>query len=159
MGSVEEDDYQSDEPEEIIDGQEADDDLDIIDDQSSKDFYSEDEESSEEVVVHNREEQFEDENSKDSDGKDNEEVINVGRETRVDLVFEEADVDVQEACEIFDKEEVHLQRNLTIETKTLKATEIGAKRGELIEGEEVAEGDDSQSGDVVQESALEAEIA
>merc|ERR1712179_493837 len=38
-GSVEEDDYQSDEPEEIIDGQEDDDDLDVIDDQSSKDFY------------------------------------------------------------------------------------------------------------------------
>merc|ERR1719369_537903 len=38
-GSVEEDDYQSDEPEEIIDGQEEDDDLDVIDDQSSKDYY------------------------------------------------------------------------------------------------------------------------
>jgi len=165
-GSVEEEDYQSDEPEEIIDGQEADDDLDVIDDQSNKDYYSEDEESCEEVVVQDREEQFEDENSKESKGTDNEEVKTGGHEkvsseTRVDLLFEEADVDVQEACEIYDKEEVqvHLQRNLTSETNTGEATETSEKRGELIEGEEVVEGDESQSGDVDEASAPEAEMA
>jgi len=162
--SVEEEDYHSDEPEEIIDGQEADDDLDVIDDQSNKDFYSEDEESCEEVVVHDREDQFEDENSKESKGTDNEEVKiggqeKVSSETRVDMVFEEADVDVQEACEIYDKEEVHLQRNPTIETNTVEPTETSEKRGELIEAEEVVEGDESQSGDVDETSAPEAEMA
>merc|ERR1712083_1101826 len=133
------------------------------DDQSNKDFYSEDDESCEEVVVHDREEQFEDENSQESKGTDNEEVKiggheKVPSETRVDMVFEEADVDVQEACEIYDKEEVHLQRNLTIETNTVESTLTSEKRGELIEAEEVVEGDESQSGDVDEASAPEAEM-
>lgn len=167
-GSVEEDDYQSDEPEEIIDGQEADDDLDVIDEQSNKDFYSEDEESCEEVGVNDREdEQNEDENSKESNGTDDEEA-KIGRQekvsanSRVDLVFEEADVDVQEACEIYDKEEVHLQRSMTIETNTIEATETSEKRGDLIEGKEVVEGegegDESQSGNVGEAPAPEAEV-
>merc|ERR1740128_781725 len=77
-GSVEDQEdqeYQSDEPEEIMDGQEADEDLDIIEEQSNKDIYSEDEESFDEAAGANeQEETYEDENSKESNS-DHEEIL------------------------------------------------------------------------------------
>jgi len=157
--SVEDDDYHSDEPEEIIDGQEAEDDLDVIDDQSNKEFYSEDEESCEEVDVNDKDNNFEDDNSKDSNESENNEAMigghdKVSGDSHGDLEFEEAGLDVQEACEVFDKEEVHLQSHQTVE-----GTETSEKSGDLIEGEEVVEGDESQSGDVQKASASDAEMA
>jgi len=166
--SVEDEEYHSDEPEEVGDGQEADEDLDILDDnQSNKDIYSDEEESFDEAVnVNESEEHFEDENSRESDDPDHDvEVarsieVNEKASPDVNLEFEDTGVDIQEACEVNDKEmETHLENNPTVEICTSAGTEASDKLGDLIEGEEVAECDESQNNVEEASAVSEAEMA
>jgi len=155
-GSVEDDDddYQSDDPEEVIDGQEADEDLDIIEDHSNKDVFSEEDESCDEVNGANEpDEAYEDENSKESNS-DHEEILVTGNSEakenttsgEVDVEFEEASIDIQEACEENDKD--HVEENSPTEE-----TDTSEKQSDLIEGEEVADCDESQMEDGGEEAA------
>jgi hypothetical protein len=166
--SVEDEEYHSDEPEEVGDGQEADEDLDILDDnQSNKDIYSDEEESFDEAVnVNESEEHFEDENSRGSDDPHHDvEVarsieVNEKASPDVNLEFEDTGVDIQEACEVNDKEmETHLENNPTVEICTSAGTEASDKLGDLIEGEEVAECDESQNNVEEASAVSEAEMA
>jgi len=153
-GSVEDQEdqeYQSDEPEEIMDGQEADEDLDIIEEQSNKDIYSEDEESFDEAAGANeQEETYEDENSKESNS-DHEEILvtnEEGKENKnsADVEFEESSVDVQEACEVNDKPDEEFENSPQAESEHHGqiSIETSEKQSDLIEGEEVADCDESQ---------------
>jgi len=161
-GSVEDEEYHSDEPEEVGDSHEADEDLDILDDnQSNKDIYSDEEESFDEAVnVNESEEHFEDENSRGSDDPDHDvEVarsieVNEKASPVVNLEFEDTGVDIQEPCEVNDKEiETNLENNPSVAICTSAGT------SDLIEGEEVAECDESQNNVEEASAVSEAEMA
>eukprot|EP00092_Neocalanus_flemingeri_P011837 GFUD01012766.1.p1 GENE.GFUD01012766.1~~GFUD01012766.1.p1 ORF type:complete len:839 (+),score=305.63 GFUD01012766.1:324-2519(+) len=160
----EDDEYHSDDPEEVIDGQEVEEDLDIIEEHTNKDVYSEEEEEescdevqedsdqgethedvdvqdeSEEGETHEDagvQEDSEEETHDNGDSKENDSEEFVTRSSaEVDVEFEEASVDVQEAREENDKIDVELEVKPSAETSE--------KQSDLIEGEEVANCDESQ---------------
>eukprot|EP00092_Neocalanus_flemingeri_P083554 GFUD01104887.1.p1 GENE.GFUD01104887.1~~GFUD01104887.1.p1 ORF type:complete len:780 (+),score=283.24 GFUD01104887.1:241-2340(+) len=160
----EDDEYHSDDPEEVIDGQEVEEDLDIIEEHTNKDVYSEEEEEEscdevqedsdqgethEDVDVQDESEEGEthedvgvqedsDEETHDNgDSKENDSEEFVTRSTaEVDVEFEEASVDVQEAREENDK--------IDVELEVKPSAENSEKQSDLIEGEEVANCDESQ---------------
>jgi len=142
-----EDEYHSDDPEEVIDGQEVEEDLDIIEENANKDVYSEEEEEDDSCdEVHEENEQvdiFENEDSKDGNSEHQEEILEtesneenkVSSSAGVDVEFEEASID-EEACEENDKVDADIEKK--------PAEETSEKQSYMMEAEEVANCDESQ---------------
>eukprot|EP00092_Neocalanus_flemingeri_P015786 GFUD01017090.1.p1 GENE.GFUD01017090.1~~GFUD01017090.1.p1 ORF type:complete len:771 (+),score=257.34 GFUD01017090.1:241-2313(+) len=177
--SVEDDDeyHSSDDPEEVIDGQEVKEDCDMIEEHSNIDVYSEEEEvescdgvqenceqgethedddvqdECEEGDTHedtdvqedSEEEKHDNGNSKENDFENQDDNLEseIQREfiishstAEVDMEFEEASVDVQEACE------ENVKFDMVLEVKPSEETR--EKLSDWIEGEEDANCDESQ---------------
>merc|ERR1711915_239103 len=150
-GSVEdEEEYHSDEPEEI-EGQEAE--VDVIHEHSSKDDFSEEDDSGDEVnernTISEEDQSIGSDNDHNASGNETDKEDQINSASCVDVDFGETSVDIQEARE--ENEKMHIQVNTNVETYPEVET---CEQGDLLEGEEVKECDESRKDDETESSEL-----